>query len=110
EYPWPGNVRELKNLMERTVLLEQGEELQASHFQLGSARPRGRREVASIGTRIDELLQGGPLPEEGLDFDELTQALEKALIVKANEAAHWNQSRAAELLHMKRDKLRYRMK
>ena len=23
-YPWPGNIRELKNLMERTVLLENG--------------------------------------------------------------------------------------
>src|SRR5215475_3511856 len=25
EYPWPGNIRELKNLMERTVLLENAE-------------------------------------------------------------------------------------
>ncbi len=28
EYPWPGNVRELRNLIERVVLLEEGERLE----------------------------------------------------------------------------------
>ena len=31
-YPWPGNVRELKNLVERVVLLEEGELIDAEHL------------------------------------------------------------------------------
>jgi two-component system, NtrC family, response regulator AtoC len=31
-YAWPGNVRELKNLVERAVLLEEGERLEAEHL------------------------------------------------------------------------------
>ena len=31
-YPWPGNVRELRNLIERAVLLEEGERLDADHL------------------------------------------------------------------------------
>ena len=41
-YPWPGNVRELKNLIERVVLLEEGEILAAEHLPhefLGARAP-----------------------------------------------------------------------
>jgi two-component system, NtrC family, response regulator AtoC len=41
EYPWPGNVRELRNVVERGVLLTEGEELLPSSLPLGlqHARP-----------------------------------------------------------------------
>jgi two-component system, NtrC family, response regulator AtoC len=32
DYPWPGNVRELRNLVERVVLLEEGDLIDAEHF------------------------------------------------------------------------------
>lgn len=32
QYPWPGNVRELRNMIERGLLLAQGEPLDAPHF------------------------------------------------------------------------------
>src|ERR1044071_3003485 len=32
EYPWPGNVRELKNVIRRAVLINTGDELDASAF------------------------------------------------------------------------------
>jgi DNA-binding NtrC family response regulator len=31
-YAWPGNVRELRNLIERVVLLEEGQRLQPEHL------------------------------------------------------------------------------
>jgi two-component system, NtrC family, response regulator AtoC len=31
-YPWPGNVRELRNLIERVVLLEEGERIESDHL------------------------------------------------------------------------------
>ena len=32
DYPWPGNIRELRNMLERGLLLAQGEPLAVSHF------------------------------------------------------------------------------
>ncbi len=107
DYPWPGNIRELKNLLERTVLLENGEVLEAHHLKL-AGRPRPAAEQ-TLGQRIDAYLQGPP-GEGGIPFEELVEELERALIEMASCATKWNQSRTAELLNLKRDKLRYRMK
>jgi two-component system response regulator AtoC len=107
DYPWPGNIRELRNLFERTMLLEAGEVLEPRHLKLA---PRARAmQDATLGHRIDEILQGA-LPAAGIPFEGMIEELERALIVKASCATNWNQSRTAELLLLKRDKLRYRMK
>ena len=108
DYPWPGNIRELRNLMERTMLLENGETLEPHHLKLGG-RPRGADVEATLGHRVDECLHGS-LPADGIPFEALVEELERALILKASYATKWNQSRTAEMLRLKRDKLRYRMK
>jgi DNA-binding NtrC family response regulator len=107
DYPWPGNIRELKNLMERTVLLEQGDVLDAHHLKI-APRTRGADE-ATLGQRVDDSLTG-LIPSSGIAFEALVEELERALILRASYATKWNQSRTAELLNLKRDKLRYRMK
>ncbi len=107
EYGWPGNIRELKNLFERTVLLESGERLEPAHLKLG-ARPRPDAEQ-TMGQRVDDCLNG-VVPESGIPFEELVEQLERSLILRASYATKWNQSKTAELLNLKRDKLRYRMK
>jgi DNA-binding NtrC family response regulator len=107
DYPWPGNIRELKNLMERTVLLEKAEVLEASHLKLaGRARAS---EDTTLGQRVDEAIQA-VIPTTGIAFEVLVEQLERALILRASNVTKWNQSRTAELLNLKRDKLRYRMK
>jgi DNA-binding NtrC family response regulator len=107
EYPWPGNIRELRNLFERTVLLETGNLLEPHHLKLA---PRARPDAeATLGQRIDSSLNGG-VPPDGIPFEGLVEELERALILHASYATKWNQSRTAELLRLKRDKLRYRMK
>ena len=107
DYPWPGNIRELRNLFERTVLLETGETLEPHHLKLAlRARPNAE---ASIGQRIDGILNG-TAAESAIPFEALVEELERALILRASYATKWNQSRTAELLNLKRDKLRYRMK
>ena len=107
DYPWPGNIRELKNLMERTVLLEKAEVLEANHLKL-AARPRSTEDT-TLGQRVVDALQG-VMPTTGIAFESLVEQLERALIVRASCATKWNQSRTAEILNLKRDKLRYRMK
>jgi DNA-binding NtrC family response regulator len=107
DYPWPGNIRELKNLFERTVLLETAETLEAVHLKV-AGRVRASSD-SSLGQRVDEALQGSMTPG-GIPFEKLVEDLERALILRASYATKWNQSRTAELLNLKRDKLRYRMK
>jgi DNA-binding NtrC family response regulator len=63
----------------------------------------------TLGQRIDAALQGG-VPEGGIPFEQLVEELERALIERVSCATNWNQSRTADLLNLKRDKLRYRMK
>ncbi|HEY2956506.1 MAG TPA: sigma-54 dependent transcriptional regulator, partial [Candidatus Eisenbacteria bacterium] len=107
DYLWPGNIRELRNLFERTVLLENAEVLEPQHLKLSPrARPAGE---GTIGQRVDELLAGA-LPAGGVPFEAVVEELERALILRASYATKWNQSRTADLLNLKRDKLRYRMK
>src|SRR5436309_2553339 len=100
-YAWPGNIRELKNLMERTVLLEKAEVLEAHHLKL-SSRPRSADE-STLGQRVDEALTG-VIPSTGIAFEPLVEEIERALIVRASCVTKWNQSRTAELLNLKRDK------
>jgi DNA-binding NtrC family response regulator len=107
DYPWPGNIRELRNLFERTMLLENGELLEPQNLKLA---PRSRANAeASLGQRLDEYLTNG-MPETGIPFETLVEEMERALILRASYATKWNQSRTAEMLNLKRDKLRYRMK
>ena len=112
EYPWPGNIRELRNLMERTVLLESGSELKPAHLHLGAAAPRAARpgERSELAERLEDILATPGVPSDGIPCEALLEELEKTLILKASAACNGNQSRTAELLRMKRDKLRYRMK
>ena len=109
DYPWPGNIRELKNLFERTVLLEIGEVLEPQHLKLASRVARSGAD-ATLGQRIDERRSTGTPTDGGIPFEPLVEELERALILRASYATKWNQSRTAELLNLKRDKLRYRMK
>jgi two-component system, NtrC family, response regulator AtoC len=93
-YDWPGNVRELRNVIERAVLLGPGSEVSIDDILLGrppAAQEPGRRLVS--------------IPPRGLTFDEI----EKDLIVQALERVQGNQTKAAELLGMTRDKIHYRM-
>ena len=110
-YPWPGNIRELKNVFERTVLLEEGPVVQPVHLERAFAP--SRRETGhgeQVVDKLEQALATPGIPDGGIRFEDLVEGVERALIVKASEATGWNQSRTAQLLNLKRDKLRYRMK
>ena len=95
-YSWPGNVRELRNLIERAVLLAESENLEPEDFEtLHTLRSADDR--ASTGE-----IQ---LPAEGLNIDDV----ERRLVVLALERTRGNQTRAAALLGLHRDQIRYRI-
>ncbi len=108
DYPWPGNIRELRNLFERTVLLEDAAAVETTHLNLSEGDRSG--DGRTIASRIDDILSAGDLPTGGIPLEEIIEDIEKSLIEKAFRLTNNNQSRTAQLLNMKRDRLRYRMK
>lgn len=89
-YDWPGNVRELKNAIERAVLLSTTPELLAQDFEFMSTQGS---------------LHSYPLPPCGVKLEDL----ERAMLQQALKRARGNQSRAARLLGLTRDQIRYRI-
>jgi transcriptional regulator with GAF, ATPase, and Fis domain len=89
-YAWPGNVRELRNAIERAMLLADRELLEPQDFTTLT------RTVTPTQFK---------LPPEGVNLEEF----ERQQVVQALERANNNQTKAAELLGLNRDQVRYRM-
>jgi tetratricopeptide (TPR) repeat protein len=88
-HAWPGNVRELANLMERSALLSDGDVITAEVLRL-------------------EARDGVP-PAVAVPLEREVTSVERARIVDELERTDWNVSRAADLLGISRNKLRYRI-
>ena len=94
-YHWPGNVRELENVIERSLVMCAGTQLDAGRYQAGDAL-RARRARAATNAHF--------LPE-GMTLDEY----EQEMIREALRRADGNKSQAARLLGLTRNALRYRL-
>ncbi len=98
KYNWPGNVRELKNVIERAVILCQGNELQAEHLPLelqeGVSRLNKSNEFsASISSEADSL-----------------EEMERRHIINVLHKYNGNKSKTARMLNISRSTLREKMK
>ena len=94
-YSWPGNARELRNVIERAVILEEGTDILPEHLP----------DELQPGARAVDLEPGYALPPAGINLEEL----EKDLLRQALERTRGNKTRAAQLLALTRDTLRYRL-
>ncbi len=93
-YSWPGNVRELRNVIERAMILERGPRLDMGSLvldQMGAVR---------------ESEPGTATPDGIVPLEEM----EREMVGRALQASGNNQTRAAKLLGITRDQLRYRLK
>jgi len=93
---WPGNVRELRNVLERAVILEAGNEVLARNlpdFHLETRLRKGDNPVVPGNHSIDELMASH----------------ERDLIVQTLELNRHNFTKTAEQLKISRHALRYRM-
>ena len=101
-HPWVGNVREIRNVMERAVLFEQSDVLSSQNISL---QPISPNENASLSIDVD-LNQDFQLPEAGISLEELEQYLLK----QALERSGGNKTKAAALLGLSRETMKYRLK
>ena len=84
EYPWPGNARELKNVVERAVLLSEGNVIEAD-------------EVPIKSTALDRIIRG----YHGKDYPSL-RTIEKAYIEWVLEKTKGNKQSASKILKIDR--------
>ncbi len=78
-YAWPGNVRELENVIERSMILTEGSEIQADIITMGmEGEPDQLQQQACVGSTI--------------------HAMEKNLIMSTLQSVDGNRTRAATLL------------
>lgn len=98
QYDWPGNIRELRNVIERAMIFEDEDMIMVERLP------------AEIIASSNRPSAGGAfeirIPPDGIDIEEV----EKELIRQALMLSKGNQSKAARLLNIGVDAMRYRMK
>jgi DNA-binding NtrC family response regulator len=88
-YDWPGNVRELENVVERAVILCEGDEIRVKHLLVEGGRPIAE----PAPTPLRERTEG------------VTAETERAAILAALQEAQGNKSKAARKLQISRGTL-----
>lgn len=95
-YSWPGNVRELEHVIERAVIMADGEWIDSTHFFPNLSLDGSFSRERPLGSN--------------LRLSENIRYLEKYLITQALREANGKKMRAAELLGITYRALRYKMK
>ena len=97
KYHWPGNVRELENIIERSIALETSNIVLPENLFLSG----GLQEVS----RFNDV----EMPNDGIDLNEEVAKFERHLIEKALKKAKGSKTKAADILRVSFDSLRYRI-
>lgn len=97
-YEWPGNIRQLQNVVERCLVLVQGDSIGVDHLP-----PEIRDEEAQFKSAVDLL------PVQ-LDLADTLEKIEAALIRRALVRADLVQVKAAEFLGISKSLLQYKLK
>jgi DNA-binding NtrC family response regulator len=100
-YRWPGNVRELENLIERLIILKEGDDVTPDDLPERVHEMRYTRDT-SVKTQV--------LSREGVDLNVMLDEIENNMIVQALEISKGVKSKAAGLLGLNRTTLIEKLK
>jgi DNA-binding NtrC family response regulator len=92
-YHWPGNVRELQNVMERAVILADGQTIQPEDLQLPAAKPDAS--LLPTGLLPDSFNWDGSLEDV---TGRAVNHIEKIILENTLRECAWNKTRSAEKL------------
>ncbi|MDO9565948.1 MAG: sigma-54 dependent transcriptional regulator [Candidatus Desulfaltia sp.] len=98
QHPFPGNVRELENIIERSVALETTNIIMPENLVIPEDSGQNRDNALNID-----------ISEEGINLNEELAKVEGLLIKKALQKANGSKTKAAKLLNVSFDSLRYRL-
>lgn len=98
-HQWKGNVRELRNVIERASILEDSDQVSTTHLPADLLKDFGGGAEAPSHFPVR-------LPAGGIALDDV----EEMLVTQAYESTNHNLTRAAKLLRISRDQLRYKLK
>jgi len=97
---WRGNVRELRNCVERAVLISNKQEIQPQDLGIVNDTPKMMKKHNN-----DALPE---LSSSGIDLNKLLNSIEMNYFKSALDITRGNETKAAKILNMSRDKFRYR--
>jgi DNA-binding NtrC family response regulator len=96
QHTWPGNVRELENVIGHAAMMVSGDMIDVADLHEYLQTPPGLKDRSLA-------LSAGP------ELDSFA-AQERLLVMRALESAGGNQTQAARILRISRDRLRYKVK
>jgi len=100
QYTWPGNVRELQNLIEMLVVMKEEGEICVDDLP---PKIRNLKQAPDISSDIE-------ITDEGIDFNDKVNLLERYLLLKALKISGGVKNRAAKLLRLNRTTLVEKLK
>jgi DNA-binding NtrC family response regulator len=100
-YKWPGNVRELENLIERLIILNDGDLITPGDLP---------ERLLDKGHMQEVVTRGNVLSSEGVNLNLMLDEIENKMILQALEISRGIKSKAASLLGLNRTTLIEKMK
>jgi DNA-binding NtrC family response regulator len=100
-YKWPGNVRELENLVERLIILNDGDEIAVGDLPERFHDKKLAHKFAA---------KGHVMSSDGLDLNLVLDEIENNMIIQALELSKGVKSKAASLLGLNRTTLIEKLK